>query len=87
MLTLALAPVAGPAQAPAGVAELAVRLAGMTAVTGYERGMADSLVALLPGSARDRAGNVTLALGTGEPRRLVACPLDEVGYVVGGVRD
>ncbi len=59
----------------------------MTAVTGYERAMTDSLLALLPGSARDRAGNVTLTLGSGDPRRLVACPLDEVGYVVGGLRD
>lgn len=64
---------------------LAERLAGMTAVTGYEQAMGDSLLALLPGSARDRAGNVTLSLGRGAPKRLVACPLDEVGYVVGNV--
>jgi putative aminopeptidase FrvX len=66
---------------------LAVRFAGMTAVTGYEQAMADSLVALLPGSARDRAGNVTLTLGRGTPKRLVSCPLDEVGYVVGNIMD
>jgi putative aminopeptidase FrvX len=66
---------------------LAERFAAMTAVTGYEQAMADSLVALLPGSARDRAGNVTLTLGRGAPRRLVSCPLDEVGYVVGNVMD
>ncbi len=66
---------------------LADRFASMTAVTGYEQAMADSLVALLPGSARDRAGNVTLTLGRGAPKRLVSCPLDEVGYVVGNVTD
>ena len=66
---------------------LAERFAAMTAVTGYEQAMTDSLVALLPGSARDRAGNVTLTLGRGAPRRLVSCPLDEVGYVVGNVMD
>src|SRR2546425_2439160 len=52
--------------------------------------MADSLLALVPGSARDRAGNVTLTLGGGNaggPKRLVACPLDEVGYVVGNLTD
>src|SRR3989449_8950484 len=60
----------------------------MTAVTGLEQAMADSLLALVPGSARDRAGNVTLTLGAGgAPKRLVACPLDEVGYVVGNLTD
>ncbi len=66
---------------------LAERLSGMTAVTGYEQAMGDSLLALLPRSARDRAGNVTLTLGRGAPKRLVSCPLDEVGYVVGNVTD
>jgi len=64
---------------------LAVRFAGMTAVTGLEQGMTDTLLTLLPGSTRDRAGNVTLSLGSGTPKRLVACALDEVGYVVGNI--
>lgn len=68
-------------------ASLAVRLAGMTAVTGYEQRMVDSIVSLLPGAVRDRAGNAVLRLGTGAPARLVACPLDEPGFVVGGLRD
>lgn len=66
---------------------LAERFAAMTAVAGYEQAVTDSLLALLPGSTRDRAGNVTLTLGRGSPRRLVSCPLDEVGYVVGNVQD
>ncbi len=66
---------------------LAVRFAGMTAITGYEQAMTDSLLTLLPGSTRDRAGNVTLTLGRGAPNRVVFCPLDEVGYVVGNIRD
>src|SRR5207302_9414115 len=64
---------------------IALRFAGMTAVTGLEQAMTDSLLALLPGSTRDRAGNVTLTLGQGAPKRLLECPLDEVGYVVGNV--
>lgn len=64
---------------------LAQRFASMTAVTGLEQAMTDSLLALLPGSVRDRAGSVTLTLGQGAPKRLVTCPLDEVGYVVGNV--
>src|SRR5213082_2495434 len=64
---------------------LAIRLTSMTAVTGLEQAMTDSLLALLPGSTRDRAGNVTLTLGQGAPKRLLQCPLDEVGYVVGNI--
>ncbi|HEX6106141.1 MAG TPA: hypothetical protein VFZ26_11195 [Gemmatimonadales bacterium] len=61
------------------------RLAGMTAVTGYEQGMVDTLLALVPGAARDRAGNAVRP-GSAGRRRLVACALDEPGWVVGGVR-
>ena len=49
------------------VDRLAFRFAAMTAVTGLEQAMGDSLLALLPGSTRDRAGNVTLTLGQGAP--------------------
>ena len=66
---------------------LTVRFAGMTAVTGYEQVMTDSLLALLPGSTRDRIGNVTLTLGRGAPKRLVSCGLDEIGYAVGNITD
>ena len=66
---------------------LTVRFSGMTAVTGYEQAVTDSLLALLPGSTRDRTGNVTLTLGRDGPKRLVYCTLDETGYVVGNIRD
>jgi putative aminopeptidase FrvX len=66
---------------------LSVRFAGMTAVTGYEQAMGDSLLALLPGSARDRLGNVTVTLGRGAPKRLLNCSLDEIGYAVGNITD
>jgi putative aminopeptidase len=66
--------------------DLAARLAGMTAVTGYEQPVVDSLLALLPGAARDRAGNAIVTLGAGDRRRLVACPISEPGFVVGAVR-
>src|SRR5216110_1717119 len=71
--------------AQSDIDRLAARFAGMTAVTGLEQAMTDSLLALLPGSTRDRAGNVTLTLGQGSPKRLLQCPLDEVGYVVGNI--
>ncbi len=66
---------------------LSVRFTGMTAVTGYEQSMTDSLLALLPGSVRDRTGNVTVSLGRGAPKRLIYCNLDEIGYAVGNISD
>ena len=77
---------AGPVRAQEPLADLAGRLAGMSAPVGYETAMADSIAALLPGARRDRAGNVILRPSSGTARRLVACPLDEPGWVVGGVR-
>ena len=62
-------------------------MASMSAVTGYERALVDTMLRLLPGSARDRAGNAWVTLGGGRGRRLVVCPLDEPGYVVGGIRE
>ena len=83
LLLSALPPVRLSAQGD--VDRLAVRFVSMTAVTGLEQAMADSLRVMLPGSVRDRAGNVTLTLGQGSPKRLCTCPLDEVGYVVGNI--
>jgi putative aminopeptidase FrvX len=65
---------------------LTIRLAAMTAVSGLEQAMVDSLLGLLPAARRDRAGNAVLVLGSGSPRRLAACAIDEPGYVVGGIR-
>ncbi len=61
------------------------RFARFTAITGYEQAMADTLLSLLPRATRDRSGSVVLVLGSGAPRRLVACPLDEPGWIIGGV--
>jgi putative aminopeptidase FrvX len=66
---------------------LAARLAGMSAVTGLEQRLVDTLMSMLPGSRRDRAGNAVLTLGSGKSRRLAVCPVDEPGYVVGRVRE
>lgn len=68
-------------------ASLVERLAAFSAVTGFEQAVVDTLVReLLPGAVRDRSGSAVLVLGSGAPRRLVACPLDEPGWVVGSVQ-
>lgn len=63
------------------------RLGQATAVTGYEQALAQSLRTMLKGATIDRSDNVILTLGSGSPKRLLACPMDEPGYVVGGIRD
>jgi putative aminopeptidase len=85
LLVLSALPAFRRLSAQTDLDRLATRFASMTAVTGLEQAMGDSLLTLLPGSVRDRVGDVTLTLGQGSPRRLVSCPLDEVGYVVGNV--
>jgi putative aminopeptidase FrvX len=75
-----------PIRVSAQTAEaLTLRLAAMTAVSGSERAVTDSLLALLPGATRDRLGNVVLTMGSGSPRRLAYCSVDESGYVVGNI--
>ena len=64
---------------------LVTRLTAMTAVSGYERAVTDSLLDLLPGATRDRLGNVVLTMGAGAPTRLAYCAVDESGYVVGNI--
>lgn len=91
LLLALVAAVAAPASAQAPALDsLARRLMSIPAPLGYESSMADSIAALPRGTAnvsRDRAGNVLLSLGSGAPARLVACPMDEPGWVVGGIRD
>lgn len=67
------------------VDSLTLRFAAFTTVSGYERSVGDSLMALLPGATRDRLGTVSVTLGSGSPQRVVACPLDEAGFAVGGI--
>ena len=88
IMVLAIGAWAAPTRAGAqeSLDELAVRLAGMTAVSGYEQAMVDSLLPVLPGSTRDRAGSAVLDIGSGGSHTLIVCPIDEAGYVVGGIR-
>jgi len=64
---------------------LTLRFAGFTTVSGYDQAVIDSLLALFPGATRDRLGNLTVTLGSGGPKRLIVCPMDETGYAVGGI--
>lgn len=54
----------------------------LTAPTGHEAHAGDVILRALPDWRRDRAGNLVLRKGSGEPRRVVACGIDRAGYVV-----
>src|SRR6266545_2855737 len=58
------------------------------AVAGREEPARDFARQLLPGLPveTDKAGNVVLSVGSGSPRKLVACPLGEPGFVVSGIQ-
>jgi putative aminopeptidase FrvX len=58
-------------------------------VVGREEPAAELLEGRLAGLPvrRDALGNVVVTLGSGSPRRLVACPMGEPGYVVTRIHD
>lgn len=87
VITAAVTAAALPQDNGPSLHSLARRLVALQAVTGYEQSAVDTILRLLPGARRDRAGNARLTLGGGSTRRLVVCPLDEPGYVVGNIRD
>ena len=78
---------AAEARAQQSLSALAARLVSLSAVTGYEHSAIDTILQLLPQARRDRFGNARLVLGGGKARRLLVCPLDEPGYVVGNLRE
>jgi putative aminopeptidase FrvX len=59
------------------------------AVVGREEPAAELVAGRLAGLPvqRDALGNVSVTVGSGSPRRLVACPLGEPGYIVSRILD
>ena len=61
----------------------------VVSLTGYEAPAVRYIRQRLDGLpvVEDTLGNLTVRLGSGRPRRLVACALDEAGYVVSHIRE
>ena len=61
----------------------------VVSLTGYEAPAVRYIRQRLDGLpvVEDTLGNLTVRLGSGRPRRLLACALDEVGYVVSHIRE
>jgi len=74
---------AGPSSYADGVAQWIA----LPAATGHERAAMDIIASSLSGWTLDPAGNLIARRGSGSPRRVVACGLDEAAYVVGEITD
>lgn len=77
---------------PAGAVSLEDELQAflqIPSVVGREEPAADFLLNRFAGlpASRDALGNVVLTVGSGSPRRLVACPMGEPGFVVSRIHD
>lgn len=61
------------------------------AVSGYEQSVSKIIAARLKAMAQhydvkiDNLSNVTVTVGAGEPKRMLAAPIDEPGFVVSGI--
>lgn len=55
--------------------------------TGYETRLAPALAEALPGWEADRWGNLVARVGSGTPRRVVACALDAPAYAASQITD
>ncbi len=71
----------------AGDADAVAQWIALPAATGHERRAMDIIAASLPGWTLDPSGNLIARKGSGTPRRVVACGLDEAAYVVSEITD
>jgi len=79
-----------PPPAAATPVQTLTMLAGIPGVTGAEEAVIDRIRALLPDWAKakaaiDHVGNLTVAVGAGDARRVVLCHVDEIGWRVTGI--
>jgi len=59
----------------------------LIATPGHEHDAGDRILRASRGWERDAMGNLMLRRGTGSPRRVIACGLDETGYSVSEITD
>ena len=74
-----------------GSLELLQKLTELPAVPGYEAALTGEIQRLLKSlkldPKTDNLGNVIVKLGSGEPTRVIAAPVDEIGYVVSAITE
>ena len=81
---------------PGPTADALRELVETPAVSGYEQSVGKKIVARIKAMPQkydappfelktDNMGNITVTVGSGEPKRLVVAPIDEPGFVVSGI--
>lgn len=73
--------------ATAQVTETVSDWIALDAPPGQEGSATQVISASLPGWTTDALGNLIKRVGSGSPRRVVACGLDDGGYIVSGITD
>lgn len=81
----ALVVLASPAVSQRRAVDAIATWIALDAPVGHEELATDIIRRELPGWSRDRMGNLIMRRGTGTPRRVVACALDQGAYVVSGI--
>jgi putative aminopeptidase FrvX len=69
------------------VAESVARWITLAAPPSGEAHGLDALRTVLPGWTRDNMGNLVKRVGSGSPRRMIACAMDVPAFVVSGITD
>jgi putative aminopeptidase FrvX len=87
LLALAAAPVVARAQDTLTYARALATWIALPATPGYEDQATSRIVSATRGFTRDAQGNLVRRLGSGSPRRVLACAIDEVGYAVSEITD
>lgn len=85
-LALAAAP-AARAQDTLPYARAVATWVTVPATPGYEEQATDRIMAATSGFTRDAQGNLVRRVGSGSPKRVLACGLDEVGYAVSEITE
>ena len=81
---------------PGPIADALRELVETPAVSGYEQSVGKKIVARIKAMKQkyevppfelktDNLGNITVTVGSGEPKRLIVAPIDEPGFVVSGI--
>jgi putative aminopeptidase FrvX len=81
---------AQPAAAVGEARDLVSRLVETYGVSGHEAAVRDAVIRLLPAWAShavDSAGNLLVRVGDGAPLTVFVAHLDEIGFLVSGIRD
>src|SRR5436305_8478429 len=84
---LSAAPAPAAAQDTTTFARVLTSWIAVPATPGYEDQATSRIASATRGFSRDNMGNLVRRVGSGSPRRVIACGIDEVGYAVSEITD